>query len=54
MQCKNCKLWIKRELLKSKGKKKEYYPTGRCIKIMENYKPMFTTGETHCKLGKQI
>jgi hypothetical protein len=53
MQCKNCRYWSKREVTQTKSRKKEYYPAGRCIKIKENYKPMFTTSETNCKLGKQ-
>ena len=46
MKCKDCKIWLRRELPNQKIKRKEYYPAGRCLEYRT-----FTTGEVHCRFG---
>lgn len=52
MQCKDCELWIKREILSIGGKKKRkaFYPTGRCLNGVE-FGRMFTAPTTNCNRG---
>lgn len=52
MQCKDCKLWTKREirLKESKKKKKAFYPAGRCLNSVE-FGRMFTVSTTNCNCG---
>lgn len=46
MKCRDCALWIKRELPKQLRKRKEYYPAGRCLQYHT-----LTTGEVNCRFG---
>lgn len=46
MKCKDCKIWIRRELLNQKKKRKEYYPAGRCPEFRT-----LTIGEVNCRFG---
>lgn len=53
MQCKDCSLWVQREIPKAKGdktKKKEYYPAGWCLnaQYVEKRIAKLTVGETNC------
>ena len=60
MQCSNCELWTKREVIynpigpvgkpKPKKKRKTFYPTGRCLNGVE-FGRMFTAPTTNCNRG---
>lgn len=55
MTCKECDLWVQREIPKVARvkKKKEFYPAGRCCSTMFNNvrQSMFTVGDTNCRFG---
>lgn len=51
MKCKNCFLWLKRELPRQR---KKYYPAGRCMNLRfnKNFRRMLTTENTNCDCGE--
>lgn len=53
MHCKDCISWCKREILKPRGRKKAYYPAGRCLlgKFNRGFKYMFTIATSNCQDG---